>query len=620
MSRSGFRTPLRATVYLSIISTVVSSSFLDPINWPKQVALISLIPLILFYAFRSSGFSTKQFFHNRISVIVGISVSLWVISALVNWSSSMRSLFGVWGRNNGLLSLVGFALIALAVSISVRSLLDIESFLLGVTYFAIFSGLYALLQILDSDPIAWSKQDEVFAFFGNTNFASAVFGLGASCAISLGYLKRRDIKASFVFLLLFCFLTYVTFSTESLQGLVVIGIVASLIVYLLISSKSRLLSGMYIVLLLIGGTFGVLGTAGFGPLGNFLYQYTINLRTWYWRVGIDIGSSNPIFGVGVDSYGDFYREFRPIELIRLTSMDLTVNNAHNTFIQIYATLGILGLIGILLPFTIAIPIAVKELFNPSRNEKSVAVILFLSIWLAAVISIDNIAIAVWNWAFLGLILSFTFSRESNSESSATYEGARKKRKKSNLYDWNLVSMRIVSLIVFLLVWQISSPDRQLLNEKRYILSAESTPESKARKIESLLSISSSPFLMEKHVAELAIEHNSIGGWSKGREIVKEKLNTYPSDFYLWDQLAVFEENGGSLKEALEARQKQLTLDPHHASVWLIYANDLFLEKRFKDAKKALGKANSLKEFLTSEGIQRMFQLEQQIKDSTAISN
>lgn len=620
MSKVKTLSPHRLSVYLAVISTLVSTSFLDPVNWPKQVALITLLPLILFYSLRASGLEFRELTRTQIFIALSASIGLWLLSAIVNWQGLARTLFGFWGRNNGFLSLAAFALVALAVSISVRSLSDIGRFLVGVTYFATFSGFYAVLQIVGSDPIPWSKKGEIFAFFGNTNFASAIFGLGASCAFSLTYLNRRKKQNRFIFATLALFLTYITFSTNSLQGLVIIAFVSAFIIYFLLSGNSTLVSRIYLILVLLGGSIAALGTAGFGPLGSALYQYTINLRTWYWRVGLEMGSSNPIFGVGVDSYGDYYREFRPTELIRLTSMDLTVNNAHNTFIQIYATLGVIGLIGLIIPFSIAIPIAYREILNPSKNEKSVAVIIFLALWAAAAISIDNIAIAVWNWAFLGIILSFSFRNLDISLERAGSRNGNKVSNKRELYDWNLLAARAISIMFFLFAWQASSPDRAILEEKQNYVAPEDNSAKMVNKRNRLLAISTNPFLMEKHVADLAIDQNAIGGWSRGLDLVKSKAKTYPNDFYLWDQLAVFEENGGSVSQAINARRTQLTIDPNHAPVWLTFANDLIVAKRYPEALGALRNAYRLQEFLNDEGKQRMFAMEQQVKDGLGITN
>ena len=609
--------PLRLSVYLAIISITINTGFLDPVNWPKQVALITLLPLIFFYALRASGMEFRELTRTQVFLVLSASLALWLLSALANWGGLARTLFGYWGRNNGILTLFGFLLIALAVSISIRSLLDIHRFLVGVTYFATFSGFYAVLQIVGSDPIPWSKKGEIFSFFGNTNFASAIFGLGASCAISLIYLNLKNSQTLFVFTAIALFLAYITYSTKSIQGLVIIAFVTSFVIYLLLAQRSISIARGFLSLLTLSGIFAALGAAGFGPLGNTLYQYTINLRTWYWRVGIEMGSSSPIFGVGVDSYGDFYREFRPIELIRLTTLDLSVNNAHNAFIQMYATLGIVGLIGLLLPFSIAVPIALREILNPAKNERSIATVLFLALWAAATISIDNISIAVWNWAFLGIILSFALQDQQKSLSEKSF---KKSRKKQELYDWNLLAVRALSIVMFLFAWQASSPDRVILEEKRNFVAPEDTSAKMVQKRNRLLSIGKNPFLMEKHVADLAADQNVIGGRSRSVDLLKDKVKLYENDFYLWDQLAVLEENGGSVSKAVDARRSQLAIDPNHAPVWLVFANDLVVANRYVEALGALRKAYSLREFLDEKGTEKMFELEQRVKASLGISN
>jgi O-antigen ligase len=45
---------------------------------------------------------------------------------------------------------------------------------------------------------------------------------------------------------------------------------------------------------------------------------------------------NPIFGVGLDSYGDWYRRSRTIEATLRRGPDVTSNAAHNVFLDISA--------------------------------------------------------------------------------------------------------------------------------------------------------------------------------------------------------------------------------------------------------------------------------------------
>jgi UDP-glucose 4-epimerase len=64
--------------------------------------------------------------------------------------------------------------------------------------------------------------------------------------------------------------------------------------------------------------------------------------------------SNPYTGIGMDSYGLYFKEFRNPEYPLLYGFEITSSNAHNTIIQLFATGGIilgisyLGLLAIIL--------------------------------------------------------------------------------------------------------------------------------------------------------------------------------------------------------------------------------------------------------------------------------
>ena len=47
------------------------------------------------------------------------------------------------------------------------------------------AGVYGYAQTRYIDPIQWSQDGEAFAFFGNINFASAIYALDAISSLSL---------------------------------------------------------------------------------------------------------------------------------------------------------------------------------------------------------------------------------------------------------------------------------------------------------------------------------------------------------------------------------------------------------------------------------------------------
>ena len=51
----------------------------------------------------------------------------------------------------------------------------------------------------------------------------------------------------------------------------------------------------------------VLGMLQKGPLQNLLYKDSVSVRGFYWRAAIEMLKSEPLFGVGSDRYGSFFR-------------------------------------------------------------------------------------------------------------------------------------------------------------------------------------------------------------------------------------------------------------------------------------------------------------------------
>ena len=72
----------RASLLTILACCVFSINFLDPINWPKQIALVTLIPFLVYEALDLSKFSLKQF--RLVTWAFFVSVMLFTVTSLVN--------------------------------------------------------------------------------------------------------------------------------------------------------------------------------------------------------------------------------------------------------------------------------------------------------------------------------------------------------------------------------------------------------------------------------------------------------------------------------------------------------------------------------------------------------
>jgi O-antigen ligase len=120
--------------------------------------------------------------------------------------------------------------------------------------------------------------------------------------------------------------------------------------------------------------------------------------------------SHPIFGVGLDRYGAYFREYRDATQSLRRGPDLVSNAAHNIPIQIAATGGIVLLIGYLL-FTFFVLwraiVALKKLKGKEQLTAAALIGAWAAYELQSMISIDNLGISVWGYLLAGAIVGIS---------------------------------------------------------------------------------------------------------------------------------------------------------------------------------------------------------------------
>jgi hypothetical protein len=117
---------------------------------------------------------------------------------------------------------------------------------------------------------------------------------------------------------------------------------------------------------------------------------------------------NPIFGVGLDSYGDWYRRSRTIEATLRRGPEIVSNAAHNVFLDISAYGGFpLALIYIALMVLVVVSSIKVIKRSQGFNADFVGLV---AAWVAfqaqSIISINQIGLALWGWILSGLIIGY----------------------------------------------------------------------------------------------------------------------------------------------------------------------------------------------------------------------
>jgi hypothetical protein len=221
---------------------------------------------------------------------------------------------------------------------------------------------------------------------------------------------------------------YVIKETASQQGFLVLLIGCAVAVGIFAIQKSKVLGFSYLGLSTIGFIAVLLGSLSKGPFASLLFKDSVTYRGDYWRAGWKMTVDNPIFGVGLDSYGDWYRRSRTIEATLRRGPDTTSNAAHNVFLD-FSSYGGFPLLLIYLALMILVVISAFKVIKRSR-EFNVGFVGLVAGWVAfqaqSIISINQIGLALWGWVLSGLIIGY----EINTRGGEKIEERRVSKKAS----------------------------------------------------------------------------------------------------------------------------------------------------------------------------------------------
>lgn len=391
---------------IAIPLVITPNLTIDAINLGKFTLLFLLGSITVFFSLT----------HLRQKVIPKELVALGALLALglflpllLSGSNLDQQMFGVWGRNIGLFTQLScFFVFIWAISISQRN--QTNQALIYFVLVATASLSYGLAQSFGWDFVPWSPP-QVFGTLGNTNLYGAHTAIIFS--IALGYTLMTKLSARqlmFTAIILMVSL-YLTIKTGAFQGLVIIGISAAIAIHIFLRrSGPKIILHFFLILVLSTGVFGSLGIFGFGPLASLLSDEitTLRYRYYFWQAAINMFINSPIYGVGLDSYGDWYRYSRSDAAYFGGDVGETSDSAHNLLLDYGATGGIFLFLFGLLFLVVVIRSVYRVLYKrtecSNRNCSAPYALGFTGFFIQALISPLNIGLLVWGFLLAGLIV------------------------------------------------------------------------------------------------------------------------------------------------------------------------------------------------------------------------
>ena len=583
-----------------LITIIFNSKIQDPFNSPKFWALLISASWLLGYLFKFKvNFEERdKNFYNKINLIVFAYLVFLIISSLFSYNKNV-SFLGETFRRNGALTYVGFAVFFLIAAKFVR----FENIKIGLNKLLIVGAItstYAFVQLSGNDFVQWSAHGgSVITTLGNSNFAGASMAIFLVLSFGQIFIKSYSFYYRAVAFIISIMLLFAIFPTNARQALIILFFGLFLIILAKIYEFNSKLGHLALLSGVISSILAVLGTLQVGPLTDLLYKPSISIRGYYWRAGLNMFKDHPLFGVGVDNYGSFFKEYRDPQYALNYGYGITSSNAHNVFIQNFATGGIfVGVLYILLQ--ILIMYRGFNLIKSNQGERRfIAVGIFVG-WLSfqaqSFISIDNIGISIWGWILGGVIIGLSFSDIKESNLSV------KNQTKSIVINWPQIFLSGGSVLLSILLIV------PLYNSEKYTWLARGyfDPNSTDVKGQELFKKYSDQALNAKFINNdyKNVTLSNVYGAGYPTDALSSLSQINMNDYRNLDTLillAVGNEQLGKLSEAIKYRNEIAKYDPWNASNYLELG---LIYKKLNDSQNMNLMLNKIQSFASSDPISK----------------
>lgn len=539
---------------------LITNTVTDPVNAPKLLVVggLGFAMLFVFLAFNLS-LNLRLF----TPLIVGtLLFNLAALNSVIQSDSPFaQNFYGTFGRNTGLLAYLALGFIALG-ALNLRDYNNFKRIILALQLAGLVNVIYCAWVLAFGDFLSWSNPyGNILGLFGNPNFISAFLGIFITTLGASSFIQGQSWKYRVVALLIGLLAFYEIYRSHSIQGIVVTFSGLGMIGFYVVRSKfkSRIVQVGYLAVSAFLAMLASLGALQKGPF-DFIYKRSVSLRGTYWASAIEMGTINPISGVGMDSYGDWYRRARPpIALIDTPGINTTTNASHNVVLDFFAYGGwplLLSYLGILSIGAIAI--VRVTLRRKSYDGVFVAMATaWASYQLQSIISINQIGLAIWGWLLTGALVAYEYSTRNTAEGTLTPNSNM--RRGSNKTSTGVFSPQLIAGLGILVGLIVACPPLSADTKWRSALDSQDGAQVMSALKNSYLSPSDA--YRYAQATQLFANSNLL---SQAHEVALEAVAFNPDSFDNWRNL-YFLSNSSAEEKAMAVKNLK-RLDPLNPDV------------------------------------------------------
>ena len=572
-------------VGLAVTTLYFQTNLADPFNSPKMWIILMLASWLAGYLF----ISWRMLFKVRALKNLSFAILLFIISSvIVSMITDFKyvAIFGETQRRNGLITYFSLALIMLSSSVFIRNF-NVKRIYTITFCTGLISFVYGFMQTTGNDFIKWNNPyNSIIGTVGNPNFAAAVMAIMGVIIFASAFITDFKLTYRLTSLSLSFLLLILIYLSDAKQGLLSFVLGCSIFSIILVYSKNKKIGVTAIFTGIIVFVFALMGMLQVGPLEQFLYKPSVSVRGYYWRAGIEMLKNNFFTGVGMDRYGAYFKQFREVGYPLSYGFNITSTNAHNTFIQFFATGGLFLGLSYLFINAYILKRAILALKLLEGNQKLLLAGVFSS-WIAfhaqSLVSIDNIGISIWGWVLGGAIVGLSIS-------STNSENEDRKYFVMNPRIINLSRAMVsgtLGILMILLVAQLYRGENNSLQSRVNFNIQDQGAKDIFKKLE--FKTVNTKLVDPTYKLNSAMLLINNGFPTEGLDILKELLKKDPRNQDALNGIAIVSEQLGYEDDAINARSLIIKLDPWNAVNYLALGKIYKTKGDFINSKVMLDK-------------------------------
>jgi O-antigen ligase len=490
-------------------------------------------------------------------IVTGLFLADLTLVLIFSGSNFYQEFFGTFGRATGYVAYVCLAFLFMS-SIIVSGVNFIQRLAMTVLVAGLLSVIYGVIQSMKADPINWlNPYSPVLGFLGNPNFQSSFVGFSGVIAFAYLIQKAQKLMHRIGFSVYLLIAAYVINATDSQQGFLVLA--GGMGIVFLIWVKSTKYFRLAIPLTLVstaGVLVAILGMLNKGPVSSLLYKPSVTYRGDYWRAGWNMTLEHPFSGVGLDSYGDWYRRTRTLEATLRRGPDVTSNAAHNVLLDLSSNGGF-PLLFIYLALT---GLVIRSIFRLLRRSSSFDAPLagLIAIWVAyqaqSIISLNQLGLAVWGWIISGALIGYEINTRAGDGIPVNSPSKKKQRSASQIAVSKVQPKTLLAMFGFLIVGVLVGLP-PLVASTNYLTALKSQDVKRVEQAARIWPVEPS------RMVQVAISLANQGLQVEALRILDDGKVRFPDEFQFWKLLSEIPKSTPEQKAEAKAEMKRL--DPHN---------------------------------------------------------